>query len=428
MEIDIKTDALIIGAGAAGLMAARELSKAGKKVIILEARDRIGGRIWPLPEEVFGYPAQGGAEFVHGPAPITKKLIKEAGLAYAPINGEIWNVSHGKFVKRPELLPEQDLLNEKLKNLKEDMPVAVFLDRYLGEEKYKILRDSIIEVAENYDAADPNRLSTFILRDEWLGGHMWQQGMVKEGYGALLKFLESECKNNGVETYLNQKVEAVKMIEGGISIECLNGAHYEAQKVVITLPPPTISSLKFSPAVPDKIEAASKIGFGGVIKIILQFKDPWWINTIIGKDPDKFIFMMSKEVVPIWWIPHTGSFPVLTGWIGGPNTEKFKHTPPEEIVNLAIASLSNIFKIDMDILKEKLVNSKVANWPTDPLVQGAYSYASVGAKDAAAELRKPVNNTIFFAGEALCLGEESATVEGALASAVETVDRMLNSH
>jgi monoamine oxidase len=73
-------DVIIIGAGAAGLMAARELARAGKKVTILEARDRIGGRIYPLSAEDFGYEAMGGAEFVHGPAPITCEIVKEAGL------------------------------------------------------------------------------------------------------------------------------------------------------------------------------------------------------------------------------------------------------------------------------------------------------------------------------------------------------------
>ena len=74
------TEIIVVGAGAAGLMVARELSKAGKKVIILEARGRIGGRIYPLAKEEWGYEAQGGAEFVHGEAPVTHLLIKEAGL------------------------------------------------------------------------------------------------------------------------------------------------------------------------------------------------------------------------------------------------------------------------------------------------------------------------------------------------------------
>ena len=111
----MKTDVIIIGAGASGLMAARELSKAGKKVLILEARDRIGGRIWPLDENEFGYPAQGGGEFVHGKAAVTKALLKEAGLTYSPMGGEVWTVRNGEPTKSDFGMPDQDLLHQKLK-------------------------------------------------------------------------------------------------------------------------------------------------------------------------------------------------------------------------------------------------------------------------------------------------------------------------
>src|ERR1700704_585086 len=91
---------VIIGAGAAGLMAARELGRAGRKVTVLEARDRCGGRIHPLPAAEFGYSAEGGAEFVHGEAPVTHSLLREAGLEVSPIKGTPRTMDDGKFVRR----------------------------------------------------------------------------------------------------------------------------------------------------------------------------------------------------------------------------------------------------------------------------------------------------------------------------------------
>src|SRR5689334_3104299 len=123
---------VIVGAGAAGLMAGRELACAGKRVTILEARDRCGGRIDPLPAAEFGYPAAGGAEFVHGEAPVTRAVLREAGLSLLPIHGTRWNVEHGALSRDEVLALHAEGLHQALDKLKADLTVADFLKRYFA--------------------------------------------------------------------------------------------------------------------------------------------------------------------------------------------------------------------------------------------------------------------------------------------------------
>ena len=163
------THFVIVGAGAAGLMTARELARAGKKVTILEARDRCGGRIYPLPAQEFGYPAEGGAEFVHGAAPVTRALMREAGLSLVPIEGARWGARNGAFSPNESRLAHAALLHRALSELKTDLPVAEFLKSHFTNRQYAELRDAVKRMVEGYDAADPNRASTFALRDEWMG-------------------------------------------------------------------------------------------------------------------------------------------------------------------------------------------------------------------------------------------------------------------
>src|SRR5262249_1848432 len=177
---------IVIGAGAAGLMATRELGRSGKKVTILGARDRCGGRIHPLPAAKFGYPAEGGAEFIHGEAPVTRALLREAGLSSEPVQGKRWNVEHGAFSRRGQVPDFQiDRLHKALTELKDDLTLAEFLSRYFARPEYGQLRHSIERMVEGYDAADPRKVSTLVLREEWMNRGSGEQARIVGGYGAL---------------------------------------------------------------------------------------------------------------------------------------------------------------------------------------------------------------------------------------------------
>src|ERR1700755_3509665 len=127
---DTSEHIVIVGAGAAGLMAACERARAGKRVTILEARDRCGGRIYSLPVQEFGYPAEGGAEFVHGAAPVTRALMREARLSLSPMEGTHWSARRGTLAPNDSPLPDADRLVRALRGLQADLPVIEFLDAY----------------------------------------------------------------------------------------------------------------------------------------------------------------------------------------------------------------------------------------------------------------------------------------------------------
>src|SRR5260221_12461371 len=244
---------VVIGAGAAGLMAARELARAGKRVTILEARDRCGGRIHPLPSADFGYLAEGGAEFVHGGAPLTHGLLREAGLSLLPIQGTQWTAEDGKFSREESQDPHEAELHKALQELKDDLTVAEFLRRHFAGPEYNRLRHSIERMVEGYDAADPERASTLALRDEWMDGGRNTQARIIGGYGALVEFLTAECRNHGVAVHLGSAVSAIEASNGrGRLVRCANGEAHEYDAVVLTVPLPLLKEIGLPPPEPKR--------------------------------------------------------------------------------------------------------------------------------------------------------------------------------
>jgi monoamine oxidase len=418
------THFVVVGAGAAGLMTARELARAGKRVTILEARDRCGGRIYTLPTEEFGYPAEGGPEFVHGAAPVTRAVMREARLSLSPRGGTRWSTRTGALLPDESSMPHAGRFYRALAEVNADLPIAEFLETHFADRRYDGLRRSIIRTVEGYDAADPRRASTLALRDEWMARDDGEHGRLAKGYGALIEHLSSECRRHGAALHLGAAVTAIDEASGRIAVRCHHGATFEADAAILTVPPPILSEIAFPPAARERAAATADIGFGNVVKILLRFATKWWADHG-GRDLADLSFLISDATVPTWWTQYPGGYPVLTGWFAGPKADRVSSLTEAELIDMGLASLAEIFDLPVDHIRRDLVAARAINWGNDPFARGAYSYATPRTREAQSVLRKSNGDAIFFSGEALYAGPDMGTVEAALASGQETAQTIL---
>jgi monoamine oxidase len=414
---------IVIGAGAAGLMAARELARAGKKVTILEARDRCGGRILVLPAAEFGYQAEGGPEFVHGEAPVTRALMHEAGLSLQPVHGARWAVENGTFSQGRPPEPGSDRFYQALAELKTDLPIAEFLKQHFAGPDYARLRRSIERMAEGYDAADPARASALALRDEWMNEGPGNQGRVAGGYGALIDFLAAECRGLGAVIHLNAAVKAIEIIAGSVVVRCTSGEAHTGTAAILTVPLPLLGEIDLPPAIRAKASATADIGFGNVIKIVLRFKTRWWAER--RKDLAGLSFLISDRQIPVWWTQSPVTDPVLTGWFGGPKTKAMGGYGEDKLIETGLVSLGEVFGLAANQLRDGLVAARAIDWANEPFSRGAYSYATPATRDAQSLLVSSDPGPVLFSGEAFYRGRDMGTVEAALASGLETARTIL---
>lgn len=421
------TSVLIVGAGVAGLAAAHELAQAGAPVRILEARQRLGGRIFTVTDEA-GWPVELGAEFIHGKSPDLWQLIQRARLPIheVPEKHRACGGSNAALKEMGGFWEGLSRIIEKINFKERDQPFATFLSRQTGfPSDWKKWANDFVE---GFDAAHTDRISIHALAREEessdrIGGD--QSFRIATGYRDLVHWLASQLETKRVPVHCGTRVEMIRWQAGSVVIHARDGGWrtrvFEAPRAIITLPLGVLKSgdVRFEPEVSEKRQAIEGLEMGHVVKINLLFRSRFWREKNFG-----FIHGCD-DWFPTWWSHEEAG--LLTGWAGGPKAERMAKMDKNEIVDHAIKAVADIFEVSPRTVRASLEAAYFHDWSADPFSRGAYSYIPAGMMEAQQHLSWPVAETLFFAGEAATLDAQLGTVHGAISSGKRAAREVLQS-
>jgi monoamine oxidase len=412
---------LVVGGGMSGLIAARGLAQSECDVTLMEAKDRLGGRI--LTRHGDGEVVELGAEFVHGRADVMMRVLGEAGLELADASEKNRLVKSGRM-KKADLWERVGKVIGKIDARGKDLAFEEWLEQSGLDAESK---EMALAFVEGFDAADARVIGAHgLLRAEYSSEHSEgeKQARVREGYGALIEYLRAAAVRSGVRTELGARVRLVKWRRGRVEVKTEDGRTFEGDAAVVTLPLGVLKlgRVVFEPALVHKREAIQEMRFGNVAKLNFIFRRRWWTEQDEGgkKLETDFGFMHAfKEAIPTWWSNSRG--PVLVGWAAGPKGEAMLDLSAHELRKKGIETIARVFSRRVEVIDEELAAFEFYDWRADVDIGGAYSYLPVNGLDLPKELAAPVEGTLFFAGEATAMDAQMGTVSGAIESGFRVV-------
>ncbi|HET7893783.1 MAG TPA: NAD(P)/FAD-dependent oxidoreductase [Candidatus Sulfotelmatobacter sp.] len=430
-------DVIVIGAGIAGLVAASELAESGLSVVILEARDRVGGRIYTLNDLEQQFPVELGAEFIHGRPPEILDMLRHDDIPISEVDGDNFCVQNGKL-SSCDFFSEVDEILQRMNDKEPDESFSAFLQRCWPHAPQEI-KDHALAYVAGFNAADPAEVSV-----HWLFHQMKAEEKIEAdrafraqgGYAPLLELFQKRVINAGVNVCTNTVVKRICWRAGGVSIDATRDEQtfsLHANRVLVTVPvgvlqarPGDAGAIEFSPALPpDKLNSISGMQMGKVMRVVLHFKERFWdrVQTSNGRSHtlSKMSFLFSQdEFFPTWWTSMPDRSPVITGWAPWQSAEKVR-SAAEPVVTRALHTLGGLLRVNREVLERLLEIAYFHDWQADPFSRGAYSYVKAGSANAPAILSRPVDDALFFAGEASDTSGNNGTVHGAIASARRAV-------
>ncbi len=416
-------DVIVIGAGAAGLWAAARLAGERRRVVVLEARDRMGGRIWS--EERKGWPAavELGAEFIHSGNDVLKKALADAGVRKRPIVEQHWLAGEGRQV---EVSDAWDRIYGVMERIGPRFrgSFSTWLAHH-GEDVPAVDGALTETFVKGFNGAPIERMSARALfaasqEDE-------EQFRPSRRYSAVIERVARKFVRAGGEVKLNSVVTKIAWSRTGATVEDARGERWRGRFVLVTVPlgvwkakAGERGAIRFEPRLRRKERVLANVESGHARRVVLRMREDIWRRGPIPKAlrarrGKAFGFLHSEEeFFPVWWAE--APKPVMVGWTGGPAAAAMAGWSEAKVLRAACATLAKLLGCEAKSLRAGVREARSHDWAADPFTRGAYSFAVAGAEMAPQELARPVGGVLFFAGEATADPLELGTVHGALAS------------
>jgi monoamine oxidase len=417
---------VIIGAGLSGLAAAQELNRWGHEVIVVEARERIGGRIWTSTQWA-DMPLDFGATWIHGPQgnPLTDlaEQINAKRFTTSYEKSVTYNTS-GKPLSKAEEVRMEDLREQVFTALKKAQDrdndasirqvIKPLIDRFNeSSETYRFINFILSGAIEQEYSGSVEQLSV-----HWYDSAKTFDGddvLFAQGFKVIPEFLAQ-----GLQIELGQVVKEIQWQRSPIRV-ITQKAEFIADHVVVTLPLGILQAkrVRFSPELPrSKQNAIAKLGMGVLNKCYLRFPEVFW-----SADADWLEYVPARHGEWTEWVSfkQAANMPILLGFNASDRGRAIEAWSDEQTVASAMQTLRKIYGVSIP----EPIDYQITRWASDPFSLGSYSYNPVGAvPKIRQELAAPLEKSLFFAGEA-SNNDYFGTAHGAYLSGLRAAQEIL---